>query len=63
MAKSSRGTPRPASLPTGTLLTPTERRILDKSVGRSLTDATQKQLQATLLSARALRNKWQELFR
>ena len=63
MAKSSRGTPRPASLPTGTLLTPTERRILDKSVGRSLTDATQKQLQATLLSARALRNKWQDLFR
>lgn len=62
MAKSSRGV-RPSANGPQTLLTLAERRILDSSVGRSLTEASQKQLQATLAKARSLRNKWQDLFK
>lgn len=62
MAKSSRG-PRPSAGGPQTLLTLAERRILDSSVGRSLAEATQKQLSATLAKARTLRDKWQDLFK
>lgn len=62
MAKSSRS-PRTSVSDSQSLLTQAERRILDSSVGRSLAEATQKQLQATLAKARTLRNKWQDLFK
>lgn len=62
MAKSSRGA-RPSAGGPQTLLTLAERRILDSSVGRSLAEASHKQLQATLAKARTLRNKWQDLFK
>lgn len=62
MAKSSRGV-RPSAGGPQTLLTLAERRILDSSVGRSLAEATQKQLQTALAQARTLRDKWQDLFK
>ena len=63
MVKSSRGTSRSSGVSPTSLLTLAERRILDSSVGRSLTEATQKQLQSTLAKARVLRDKWQDLFK
>lgn len=62
MAKSSRGV-RPSAGGPQTLLTVAERRILDSSVGRTLAEATQKQLQTALTQARTLRDKWQDLFK
>lgn len=62
MAKSSRGA-RPSAGNPQTLLTLAERRILDSSVGRALSEASHKQLQATLAKARTLRDKWQDLFK
>ncbi|MFM8413247.1 MAG: hypothetical protein ACKOCX_00825 [Planctomycetota bacterium] len=43
-------------------LTAAERKLLDGSLGRSLAEATQKQLQATMARARTLRDKWRDLF-
>ena len=63
MAKSARDMSRMSGVPPTSLLTLAERRILDSSVGRSLAEATQKQLQSTLAKARLLRNKWQDLFK
>lgn len=63
MAKSARDMSRLSGVPPTSLLTLAERRILDSSVGRSLAEATQKQLQSTLAKARLLRNKWQDLFK
>jgi hypothetical protein len=63
MAKSSRNARSSGSGSSTSLLTLAERRILDGSVGRSLSEATHKQLQATLVKARALRDKWQDLFK
>jgi len=63
MAKSSRGTIRSSGVSPTSLLTLAERRILDSSVGRSLAEATHKQLHSTLAKARVLRDKWQDLFK
>lgn len=63
MAKSPRKGSRSTGVPTTSLLTLAERRVLDSSVGRTLAEATQKQLQATLGRARILRDKWQDLFK
>jgi hypothetical protein len=63
MAKSSRGISRSSGVSTTSLLTLAERRILDSSVGRSLSEATQTQLRTALAKARGLRDKWQELFK
>lgn len=43
-------------------LTAAERKLLDGTLGRSLAEATQKQLQATMARARTLRDKWRDLF-
>ena len=63
MAKSSRGTSRSSGVSPTSLLTLAERRILDSSVGRSLAEASHKQLHSTLAKARVLRDKWQDLFK
>jgi hypothetical protein len=63
MAKSPRKGSRSTGVSTTSLLTLAERRVLDSSVGRTLAEATQKQLQATLARARILRDKWQDLFK
>lgn len=69
MAKSSRSTAR--SRPTSpaksasqaeSWLTAAERKLLDGTLGRSLAEASQKQLQATMAKARTLRDKWRDLF-
>jgi hypothetical protein len=69
MAKSSRSTARsnttsPAK-PTSQAeawLTAAEQKLLDGTLGRSLAEASQKQLQATIAKARTLRDKWRDLF-
>lgn len=43
-------------------LTAAERSVLDGTVGRSLAEASQKQLQAMLARTRTLRDKWRDLF-
>lgn len=58
MAKSSRSTGRSSA----TWLTATEQRVLDGTVGSSLASATRNQLLATMKQARALRDKWRDLF-
>ena len=58
MATSSR---RTGSTPI-TWLTAAEQRVLDSTVGSSLATATRIQLQAAIKSARALRDKWRDLF-
>ena len=58
MATSSR---RTGSTPI-TWLTSAEQRVLDSTVGLSLATATRIQLQAAIKSARALRDKWRDLF-
>lgn len=72
MAKSSRSkksasqTPRPPLEAAGTQaeswLTSAERKLLDGTLGRSLADASTKQLQATIAKARRVRDKWRDLF-
>jgi hypothetical protein len=69
MAKLSRSTARsnttsPAK-PTSQAeawLTAAEQKLLDGTLGRSLAEASQKQLQATIAKARTLRDKWRDLF-
>jgi hypothetical protein len=69
MAKSSRSTTRsrttspakPASRAEA-WLTAAERKLLDGTLGRSLAEASQKQLQATVTKVRTLRDKWRDLF-
>ena len=43
-------------------LTAAERKLLDGTLGRSLAQATHKQLQVTMARARTLRDKWRDLF-
>jgi hypothetical protein len=72
MAKSSRSK-RPAPKTSGTplvaagtqaetWLTTAERKLLDGTIGRSLAEASAKQLQATIVKARRVRDKWRDLF-
>lgn len=44
------------------LLTAAERKLLDGTVGRTLVEASQKQLHSTMVKARRLRDKWRDLF-
>jgi len=72
MAKSTRRKPSSRTTPgmsPGSLggrgeswLTTAERKLLDGTLGRSLAEATQKQLQSTIVKARGLRDKWRDLF-
>jgi hypothetical protein len=43
------------------LFTSAERAVLESTVGKSLADASRKQLDATLARARSLRDKWRDL--
>jgi hypothetical protein len=58
MAKSSRQSGSSST----TWLTVAEQRVLDSTVGSSLTTATRNQLQAAIKQARTLRDKWRDLF-
>ena len=69
MAKSTRRSSQRPSAPAPrsparaeSWLTAAERTLLDGTLGRSLAEATQKQLQATMARARTLRDKWRDLF-
>lgn len=55
-------TPRTIAGKAESLLTAAERKLLDGTVGRSLAEATGKQLQAIMTRARRLRDKWRDLF-
>jgi hypothetical protein len=69
MAKSSRSSARSRTAPpkqfasqAESWLTTAERKLLDGTLGRSLAEASHKQLQATMAKARTLRDKWRDLF-
>jgi hypothetical protein len=61
-ARSSTAAPKQTAPQAESWLTAAERKLLDGTLGRSLAEASQKQLQATMAKARTLRDKWRDLF-
>ncbi len=61
-ARSSTAAPKQTAAQAESWLTAAERKLLDGTLGRSLAEASQKQLQATMSKARTLRDKWRDLF-